>query len=133
MYKEMKSLLEVILAEPAKVVWGTLGLRADGTSGWVLSPVMAWPQFPLLSSGGLALERWQLFSPVGGQAGGPKAGCGCKRWVMGHRAGCSRPHWGFRNTLEPPLPSVTANYNQRALAQASTPGVARRGPQGGPV
>lgn len=112
MYKEMKSLLGSHPGRAGQGGMGDTGIKSRWHFWLGLVPSDGMTQFPLLSSGGLALERWQLFSPVGVRAGGP-AGVAARVWVMGHRAGCSRPHWGFTNTLEPPLPSVTANYNQR--------------------
>lgn len=74
----------------SRVAWGALGWHFWAQAA--LSPRGGIPPFPFLSSGGVALERWQLFSPAGVGQGArqvrlQEADHGSQSWVLGSPRG----------------------------------------------
>ena len=87
MYKEMKSLLGSRPGRAGQGGVGDTGIKSRWHFWLGLVPSDGMTQFPLLSSGGLALERRQLFSPVGVRQGARQAwlqevGHGSQSWVL---------------------------------------------------
>lgn len=87
MYKEMKSLLGSHPGRAGQGGMGDTGIKSRWHFWLGLVPSDGMTQFPLLSSGGLALERWQLFSPVGVRQGArqvwlQEVGHGSQSWVL---------------------------------------------------
>lgn len=87
MYKEMKSLLGSRPGRAGQGGVGDTGIKSRWRFWLGLVPSDGMTQLPLLSSGGLALERRQLFSPVGVRQGARQAwlqevGHGSQSWVL---------------------------------------------------
>lgn len=87
MYKEMKSLLGSRPGRAGQGGVGDTGIKSRWHFWLGLVPSNGMTQFPLLSLGGLALERRQLFSPVGVRQGARQAwlqevGHGSQSWVL---------------------------------------------------
>ena len=133
MYKETKSLLGRRPGRASQGGVGDTGIKSRWHFWLGLVPSDGMTQFPLLSSGGLALERRQLLSPVGvrqraRQAWLQEAGHGSQSWALTSPLGVHPTPWSRHCHLSQPAATRGAPSPDRPHLEHS-----RRGPLGGPI
>ena len=133
MYKETKSLLGSRPGRASQGGVGDTGIKSRWHFWLGLVPSDGMTQFPLLSSGGLALERRQLFSPVGIRQGARQAwlqevGHGSQSWVLTSPLGVHPTPWSHHCHLS--QPTATRGAPSPDLPHLE---YRKRGPQGGPI